>query len=306
MKTIDAARGKWHGVLSELGMDPSYLNGKHGPCPFCGGRDRWRFDDKNGDGTWICSGCDEAGTGMQLAQKWTGKDFAGAAREVDEILGNVEIAPRKPKPERDPAIRLRKIQQGAKRITGRDPASAYLRNRGVYAEARLSYHPGLTYFEDGKPLGTFAAMLGLVQSPDGSPLTWHITHLQDGKKADVPAVKKIMKPVADISGAAIRLFATAPRLGVAEGIETALAAFHLTGVPTWAVMNTSGMKSFIPPEGVSEVVVFGDNDRNYAGQKAAYELAHRLALKMPVDVWIPKSPGDWADVLVARQTAKSA
>lgn len=307
LKTVDAARGKWHGILVELGMDPAYLTGKHTPCPFCGGKDRWRFDDKNGDGTWICGRCDEAGNGMQLAQKWTGMDFHEAAKQVDEILGNVDIQPRKPQPQKDPAIRLRQIQKGAKRINGSDPASMYLINRGVYADAKLNYHPGLTYFEDGKPLGKFAAMLGLVQSPEGVPLTWHVTHLQDGRKADVPAVKKIMKPVADINGAAIRLFDIAPRIGVAEGIETALAAFHLTGVPTWAVMNANGMKSFAPPRGVKEVVVFADNDKNYAGQKAAYDLAHRLALKMRVDVWIPQTCGDdWADVLGARLAAKSA
>ncbi|WP_147488947.1 primase-helicase zinc-binding domain-containing protein [Moraxella catarrhalis] len=39
-----------------LGYDVG--DGRHKPCPHCGGRDRFRFDNHNiqaGDGGWICS-----------------------------------------------------------------------------------------------------------------------------------------------------------------------------------------------------------------------------------------------------------
>jgi phage/plasmid primase-like uncharacterized protein len=36
MKTLDAARGKWRGILLSLGIDEKYLRNKHGPCPLCG------------------------------------------------------------------------------------------------------------------------------------------------------------------------------------------------------------------------------------------------------------------------------
>ena len=65
MKTIDAARNKWSDVLSKLGVDQSFLKKKHGPCPMCGGTDRFRFDNKGGNGTWICNQCG-AGNGMNL------------------------------------------------------------------------------------------------------------------------------------------------------------------------------------------------------------------------------------------------
>lgn len=51
----NAARGRWVDVLARLGIRTELLNSKHGPCPGCGGRDRFRFDDKNGEGTFICS-----------------------------------------------------------------------------------------------------------------------------------------------------------------------------------------------------------------------------------------------------------
>jgi len=64
MKTIEAAVG--HCTESDtLGVDPVFLDGKHHPCILCGGKDRFRFDNKDGSGSYFCSQCG-AGTGMQL------------------------------------------------------------------------------------------------------------------------------------------------------------------------------------------------------------------------------------------------
>lgn len=51
----DAARGRWPQLMGRFGVRMELLNNKHGPCPGCGGRDRFRFDDNEGNGTWICS-----------------------------------------------------------------------------------------------------------------------------------------------------------------------------------------------------------------------------------------------------------
>ncbi|HAU4420604.1 TPA: hypothetical protein JDY45_22925 [Citrobacter freundii] len=48
-----AARGKWPVILQMLRIDVPE-NGRHGPCPKCGGKDRFRLDDLDGRGTWIC------------------------------------------------------------------------------------------------------------------------------------------------------------------------------------------------------------------------------------------------------------
>jgi putative DNA primase/helicase len=50
-----AASVQWKEILSALGVDPATLKNHHGPCPGCGGKDRFRFDNLNGDGTFICS-----------------------------------------------------------------------------------------------------------------------------------------------------------------------------------------------------------------------------------------------------------
>ncbi len=40
-RTVDAARGHWPDILVRFGIDESYLRNRHGPCPLCGGRDRF-------------------------------------------------------------------------------------------------------------------------------------------------------------------------------------------------------------------------------------------------------------------------
>ena len=49
--------------MAALGIEIG--TGKHTSCPACGGKDRFRFDDKQGDGTFYCNQCG-AGNGFQL------------------------------------------------------------------------------------------------------------------------------------------------------------------------------------------------------------------------------------------------
>src|SRR5690554_5454604 len=55
--TRELALGKWPGILSRLGVDESFLLNRHGPCPNCGGKDRYRFSDQEGTGSYYCSQC---------------------------------------------------------------------------------------------------------------------------------------------------------------------------------------------------------------------------------------------------------
>ena len=108
------------------------------------------------------------------------------------------------------------------------------------------------------------------------------------------------------TGAAVRLAPHEDKLGIAEGIETALAASVLFNMPVWAALN-AGLLSWTPPAEVETVFVFGDNDASATGQAAAYALAQRLKAKgVAAFVEIPTRTGDdWADVL-ARQLEEDA
>jgi len=120
--------------------------------------------------------------------------------------------------------------------------------------------------------------------------------------ADLNPRKKIMPPIDTISGAAVRLYEPADELGVAEGVENALAAHELFKVPVWAALSEAGIKTFKPLGSLRRLHVFADNDSNFVGQSAAYELARRTSRDgINVEVHVPPdSDTDWLDVLNER------
>ena len=96
-----------------------------------------------------------------------------------------------------------------------------------------------------------------------------------------------------MTGGAIRLGGIAERIGIAEGIETALAVSQFFDVICWAATSATLLESFRPPDGVVAVAVYADNDANYAGQRSAYALANRLAVTgYDVSVFVPAKTGD--------------
>jgi len=296
------ARGRWRGILLALGMDEQTLTGKHVPCPLCGGKDRFRFDDKDGRGTYFCSGC-RPGDGVQLAMGITSLSFREAAQRIEQLAGAVQIAAGKPERNDDDKLAaLRRAWKDSTPIQRDDEAHRYLLGRGLSPydlPESLRVHPALHYRDDDAT-ATFPAMLALVTGADGKACSLHRTYLQDGQKAPVAVPKKLMQGL-PIAGAAIRLTPVSQVLGIAEGIETALAASELFEVPVWSCISAQGIESFAPPDGVKEVVIFADHDGNFAGQKAAYAAAHRLTLKgFEVEVCIPPTVGDWLDQLNIR------
>jgi putative DNA primase/helicase len=54
-------------------------------------------------------------------------------------------------------------------------------------------------------------------------------------------------------------------LGLAEGIETALSAAVLDGIPVWAATNAGMLTRFEPPPGVTTLRVYGDRDNAGGG-----------------------------------------
>ena len=194
---------------------------------------------------------------------------------------------------------LRRVWKESAPIQPGDEVVRYLRGRGLTLNKlpeSIRFHPGLAYRGDVVP-GNFPAMLATVTGPDGEARSLHRTYLQNAQKAPVSHPKKLMQGM-PLTGVAIRLAPISERIGITEGIETALAAAELFALPVWSCISTSGIESFEPPDGVREVVVFADNDQNFAGQKAAFAAAHRLKLKgYTAEVRIPSVAGDWLDEL---------
>lgn len=293
MKTSLAARGQWKRILVEHGIDAKYLDGAHHKCPVSGeGDDRFRFSDQNGSGDYFCA-CSQGGKGgFGLLECLTKKPFRELAMDVDAMLGNESKA--EPKLSTY-AEKLRAVAKPAKR-------SRYLESRGLEIAPGLLFATSVEYRDDGKLLGAYAAMLAPV-TRNGQWQTFHVTYLQDGKKAGVRCPKKVL-PGGPISGGGIELYPAAAEMGVAEGIETAIAAKLLFGLPTHATISATGMAKWQPPSIARTVHIYADRDANYAGHAGAYQLAHRLHMKgIAVAIHFPDQLGDWNDVLLAQREA---
>ena len=81
-----AANGRWLNVLNGLGI--LICRNKHQACPVCGGKDRFRFDDKSGCGTWFCNQCEpNSGDGLALVCNAFGVKPYQAACMVAPLVG---------------------------------------------------------------------------------------------------------------------------------------------------------------------------------------------------------------------------
>jgi putative DNA primase/helicase len=313
-----AAKGKWPSILAAAGIDGKYLTDRHGPCPICGGNDRFRFDDKDGKGTFYCNGCG-AGDGFSLLQKALDMPFAEALRKVSELSGTAQPV---------------RVRQGRDVKTVRDEMNALWRGAKPLEEVeatrlwwfrRLGSIPVTTELRAVRSLscpgkGDWPGMVARIMDREGKPCSLHRTYLtNDGQKAPIDSPRRVM----DISlpdGCAVRLQPVGEEMAVAEGIENAASCNVMFGLPTWALLNAQNMKKFIPPPGVRRVVIFGDCDSSFTGQASAFELARSLhamrkrrdpELRVEVNVYgVVIDPSawdrDWNDAHLAQRLNKEA
>ena len=281
-----AAIGKWASILTLLGINAKNLNGKHGPCVICGGKDRARWN--RATEVYHCNVCGSM-SGMDLAIAYTGTPFKELAQEIKKsILGIATVTESAPYNKEKYLEYIESLKPKLKKLNGSDPASLYLKKRGL----TVAPEKHVWWMDEFK--GT-PAMVAMFSTASGELSTLHITHLTaDGEKANVEVQKRILPVARPMTGGAIQLFKADKVLGIAEGIETALAVHQLEGIPVWATGNAQMMEKFEIPETVKELWIYADSDANYTGQKAAYTLANKAALKgIKTRVSIAKDGDTW-------------
>jgi hypothetical protein len=232
-----------------------------GPCPSCGGTDRFAINPRKG--VFICrSGCSDAGAdGIGLVRLVLGCDFKAALSwlvgEADVRLDPAEAARRdedgdtttaaaeaRSERERKKSIAAARAIWGEGIAAAGTLVSAYLARRGLPPEiadappACLRFHPALRYAVHGgqgwQVVHTGPAMLGAIVAQNGAITAVHRTWLD----LDQPKGKAVLTQGGEVLGAkkvlgskkgcTIRL--SHPRgdafdtLVMGEGIETTLTA----------------------------------------------------------------------------------
>jgi len=246
--------------------------GEHrGSCPQCGRTKHRRDDhalavrtDPDGTACWVCFRCG-----------WT-----GAVRPPGDGPGWHPRRPTDPPPKAAPdpvAERKRELAQETWRqteaITDGLPFAYLTRRRGitVWDADRVRWHPACPW-----GAGTAGCIIAPVNDHATGLVTaiWRIRPVMTGK---VPRWG-----LGPTKGNASRLFwAEGPELVVAEGVEDALAAHALFGLPAWAGLSAGNLAKLILPARFRSVLILADRDEpkedgRQVGLEAAHELAGRL------------------------------
>ena len=179
-------------------------------------------------------------------------------------------------------------------------AARYLAGRGLTGTSALRFHPRTP--QGRQPLTRFLpAMIAAVTDETGL-VALHRTFLSpDG--ITLSSGQPARAALGPLGTGLVRLHPVSDRLGLAEGIETALSAAQLFGVPCWATLGAQRFKRIALPGSVAEIVLFLDNDT--AGRRAEAVARERFAERR-IEARYPAEAGaDWNDVLRARPRGRT-
>lgn len=285
-----AARGHWARILPALGVN--VLKNHHQPCPVCGGKDRFRFDDQEGRGTWFCNHCG-AGDGLTLVSKVLDVNISEAAVRVNNLTGNLppvgqEILAsthaEKEAGQKEAALQALRLLDKSRQRTG----NTYLSGKGfsdypcreltsIHKTGGVSFRPGDLIV----PLYAGGELVNLqLINANGSKC-----FLKGGQvKAACHLIEGMAKP--------------AKRLWIAEGYVTALTVHRLTGenvMVAFSSVNFLSLASHARSEYPGyQIVIAADRDLNGAGQTKGAAAAKACDCTMA----LPSVFGDWNDAFM--------
>ncbi|ARI62565.1 toprim domain-containing protein [Salmonella enterica] len=292
-ETVKQACGHWPRILPALGV--KVIKNRHQSCPVCGGSDRFRFDDKEGRGTWFCNQCG-AGDGLKLVEKVFGVTPSEAAGKVNAVTGNLPpvapevIAASEAETDADhkaaAALAVR-LMEKTRPATG----NAYLTCKGFpdleCLTLTVMHKTGGVTFRTGDvvvPLYDDTGVLVNLQliNADGLKRTLKggqvkgACHIIEGKKQ------------------------AGKRLWIAEGYATALTVHHLTGETVMVALSSVNLLSLASLARhkylACQIVLAADRDLNGDGQSKAAAAADACE----GIVALPPVFGDWNDAFMQK------
>lgn len=284
--------GAWRQTLENYGCHlPSGRH--HGPCPVCGGKDRFRFDDKEGRGTWFCSQCDpQSGGGLLLLSRFLGKPTIEVA---NELLGNTHERSRAP---------VYRSFVSEDQIRKANHEQARKGAEALLASSELRTHPYMSdrgldgqWLVNGEPI--MGKDRAIIQPGELLLVPAHKAEGDGSKLVNVQKIKanKEKRPIygGDMAGVYHKLDGHQKLIAITEGYATGVTVNQVTGATTYCAFNTGNLaavSAWVAGQhpGVS-VVFFADNDEHGAGLRYAKDAAAPIG----ATVALPPELGDWDD-----------
>ncbi len=283
-ESVAQSRHRWPSILAALDI---YFpaGGQHGPCPVCGGKDRFRFDDKRGRGTWFCNHCGH-GDGLDLVARVRRCDIAEAARVVTALASSASETP----PAREKTVDPRPLAERIKALMAATSTgeSRYLKARGLMTPAML-----LTAAQ--------AMTIGRVRFGEGSLLLpmFRTSGELAGAQLITPGGEKRLYPGTQLKGAFIPVnHGPEPsKLIITEGYATALTLQQCSSCHVVAAVSANNLlnvaQAFRARYPQCCLILAGDNDIHPDGAANTGKLmAEKAALA--VDGWVSLPPTDTA------------
>lgn len=280
--------GSWRQTLEGYGCQlPSGRN--HGPCPVCGGKDRFRFDDKDGRGTWFCGQCDpQSGGGLLLLSRYLGKPTIEVAKE---LLG--QDMPRTVAPVRKHSATDEQMREELRKRAKRGAEM-------LMEQSMMSGHP----YMDAKGLtGEWPVNSQIMMGADNERIEpGSLLLVPAYKNGELVNVQKITadgkkRPIygGDMSGVCHIIKGPGKTIAVVEGFATGVTVNRVTNATTYVAFNTGNLAAIAAQARAehpdSTLIIFADNDEHGAGLKYAEDAAIQSGAKIA----LPPEPGDWDD-----------
>jgi putative DNA primase/helicase len=287
LRDVDTSRGvRLEDAMAIVGIgDLKRIGGELvGPCPCCGGRDRFAVHPRKGK--WNCRGSVGGNDAIGLVMHVTGCTFLEAVQmlvgqPVRQQVRRIEYHNDNQQPA-DNSDKAAWLWAKRRPISEDTPAARYLRKRGYMGRIppTLGYLPSYREHPD-----TMIAAFGFAPEIEpgliGPPRIVtgvHLTRLtpQGDKAPDTDG--KVKSTLGPSMGQPIVLARPSDSLGLAitEGIEDGLSVYLTTGLGIW-VAGTAGRMPALAravPDYIETVTVFAHPDE--AGQRCAQQLARAL------------------------------
>ena len=272
-----------------------------GKCPFHSERSPSFFLFSNGGERFHCFGCGAHGDVIGYVMRTRSLDFVHAV--VDLLSAKPDQAPSRLPPPRPAAPRsvddgaaVRNVLRGCGPITPTTAAHLYLWSRGLPTKQPfLLAHPGLICVEKCRPL---PALVAPITNSAGEITAlqriWCSTsYLPDDAQDSRADLDTRRKSLGSMGRGAVQLSRPGAVMGIAEGVEKAIAASAMFGVSVWASCGARRMARLDLPPITEKILLFADNDD--AGRAAARDGVDAYRPRQVVPMFPDPRFKDWED-----------